>query len=155
MKTCYKCKETKPLTEFHKSALTKDGYGNDCKMCRRNNYLKRKNKNPLHTYWIAKRSECKQKGISFNLTEDYLKDIWTNSCPVFGTPMVIGTGSRGDGYNSHLDRIDPEKGYVIGNVAWISGRANRIKYNASAEDLRKIADWMERATTIPSGSTLK
>ena len=155
MKTCYKCKDTKPFSEFHKSSLTKDGYGNDCKVCRSNNYLERKNKNPLHTYWIAKRSECKQKGIKFNLSEEYLKDIWTDKCPIFGTEMKIGTGSRGDGYNSHLDRINPDNGYVIGNVAWISGRANRIKYNASVEDLRKIADWMERATTISKESTLK
>lgn len=155
MKQCYKCKVTKLLTEFHKSSRTKDGYGNDCKECRSANYQDRKNKNPLHTYLIAKRSECKQKGLQFDLTLEYLESIWTDKCPVFGTPMKIGTGSRGDGYNSHLDRIDPLKGYVIGNVAWISGRANRIKYNASADDLRKIADWMERATTISKESTLK
>lgn len=155
MKTCYKCKETKPFTDFHKSALIRDGYGNDCKVCRSNDYLSRKNKNPLHIYLIAKRSECRQKGIDFNLTEEYLRDIWVDTCPIFGTPMKIGTGSRGDGYNSHLDRLNPDKGYVIGNVAWISGRANRIKYNASAEDLRKIASWMERATTISKESTLK
>lgn len=44
---------------------------------------------------------------------------------------------------------------VIGNVSWISGRANRIKYNATVEELRAVADWMERATTIPKGSTPK
>lgn len=41
------------------------------------------------------------------------------------------------------------------NVAWISGRANRIKYDASIEELRQIVDWMERVTTIPKGSTIK
>lgn len=58
-------------------------------------------------------------------------------------------------FSAHLDRLDPNKGYVIGNVSWISGRANRIKYNATVEELRAIADWMERATTIPQGSTPK
>lgn len=58
-------------------------------------------------------------------------------------------------HSAHLDRLGPNKGYVIGNVSWISGRANRIKYNATVEELRAIADWMERATTIPQGSTPK
>jgi len=31
---------------------------------------------------------------------------------------------------------------VIGNVAFISERANRIKDNASMEEMYKIADWI-------------
>jgi hypothetical protein len=155
MKTCNRCKQTKELKDFDRNSREKDGYGATCKVCKKEDYLKRKNKNPIQTYFIAKRSECKQKGFAFDLDLDYLVSIWTPECPVFGTPMKIGTGGRGDGYNSHLDRIDPALGYVKGNVAWISGRANRIKYNASSEELRKIADWMERATTISKESTLK
>lgn len=148
MKTCNHCKISKEQTEFDKNSSNKDGLNNTCKVCKKEDYIRRKNRNPVHTYFIAKRSECKQKNIPFDLTEEYLMSIWTEECPVFGTPMKLGTGGRGDGYNSHLDRLDPNKGYVMGNVAWISGRANRIKYNATVEDLRKIADWMERATTI-------
>ena len=155
MKTCNHCKIEKPFSEYFKTSRAIDGLGPTCKVCRNLDYQKRKERDPIHTYFVAKRSECKQKGFPFNLTEQYLKDIWQDSCPVFNTPMVIGTGGRGDGYNSHLDRIIPEHGYVKGNVAWISGRANRIKYNATVSDLRAIADWMERATTIPKGSTLK
>lgn len=147
MKLCNHCKQEKPLSDFDKTYRSTDGYSRTCKVCKKEDYLRRKDKNPIHIYFIAKRSECKQKGFQFDLTEQYLQDIWTEYCPVFGTPMKLGTGGRGDGYNSHLDRIDPSKGYVKGNVAWISGRANRIKYNATANDLRLIADWMERATT--------
>ena len=149
MKTCNHCKIEKPFSEFFKTARALDGFGPTCKVCRNLDYQRRKERNPIHIYFVAKRSECKQKGFRFDLTEQYLQDIWTDFCPIFHTPMVIGTGGRGDGYNSHLDRIIPEVGYVKGNVAWISGRANRIKYNASVKDLRDIADWMERATTIP------
>ena len=149
MKQCNHCKEIKDISQFDRDSNKPDGYNPTCKICKKEDYLRRKNRNPLHTYFIAKRSECKQKGIEFDLTEEYLKEIWTDTCPVFKTPMKLGTGGRGDGYNSHLDRLKPELGYVKGNVAWISGRANRIKYNASTEELRAIADWMERATTIP------
>lgn len=33
MKTCPKCNQTKPLSEFYKNCATKDGYLNDCKIC--------------------------------------------------------------------------------------------------------------------------
>ena len=38
---------------------------------------------------------------------------------------------------------------------WISGRANRIKYNATIDELERILTYMKGATTIPKGSTLK
>ena len=155
MKKCNHCLELKPISEFFKDKNKEDGFGSSCKICRNNDYLKRKDRNPIHTYFIAKRSECKQKGFLFDLTEEYLMSIYTPYCPIFKTPMKIGTGGRGDGYNSHLDRIIPELGYVAGNVAWISGRANRIKYNATVNELRSIADWLERATTISKESTPK
>ena len=35
MKKCCKCKEKKPLTEFHKMKRAKDGLQFKCKSCRR------------------------------------------------------------------------------------------------------------------------
>ena len=34
-KTCAKCKQIKPLSEFHKSKVTKDGLVRECKDCKR------------------------------------------------------------------------------------------------------------------------
>ncbi len=49
--------------------------------------------------------------------------------------------------NSHdaspsLDRLEPTRGYVKGNVAVISYRANRIKTDATAEELQRVLDWV-------------
>lgn len=42
-----------------------------------------------------------------------------------------------------LDRKDPTKGYVRGNVAWISFRANRIKSDASQQELERILNYVK------------
>jgi hypothetical protein len=46
-----------------------------------------------------------------------------------------------------LDRINPEKGYVRGNIAIISYRANRMKADGTADEHRLIAEWIRRMTT--------
>ena len=43
-----------------------------------------------------------------------------------------------------LDKFEPRKGYVPGNIAVISSLANRIKSDTTdPEVLRKVANWME------------
>jgi hypothetical protein len=37
----------------------------------------------------------------------------------------------------------PAKGYVKGNVAVISTRANRIKSNATYKEIQMVADWVK------------
>ena len=43
-----------------------------------------------------------------------------------------------------LDRIDISKGYVLGNVAVISLKANTLKNNADIEQLRRILSYVEK-----------
>lgn len=118
-------------------------------------YRRRCEERPFHMYALTKRSWCKSRGIEFDLDEAYLRGLWTGVCPVFGLelniPMKEARG-RGSNHTAHLDRLRPDLGYVRGNVAWISGRANRIKYDASLSELKMIVGWMERVTTIPEGS---
>lgn len=44
---------------------------------------------------------------------------------------------------AELDRLVPSKGYVKGNVRWISRRANRIKSDATIDELKKILKYVE------------
>lgn len=43
-----------------------------------------------------------------------------------------------------LDRINPDRGYVPGNVQVISFRANTLKNNATREELAKVLAYMKR-----------
>lgn len=80
-------------------------------------------------------------GIPWDLDENYLRELFTGVCPVFG--CAIHAGGAKDDYKAELDRLIPSKGYVRGNVRWISSRANRLKSDASIGELKKILKYME------------
>lgn len=86
------------------------------------------------------KSRAKKLGLEFNLTpEDF---VIPEFCPIFGVRLERG----GKGYHENspsVDRLDPNKGYVKGNISVISFRANRIKADATSSELRIIADWID------------
>jgi hypothetical protein len=69
--------------------------------------------------------------------------VWPAVCPVFGTPLDYFTSKVSEDSVS-FDRIDGEKGYVKGNVAVMSWRANRIKNNGTALEHQQLADYMNK-----------
>lgn len=78
-------------------------------------------------------------GLPFNLT---LADIEIPEvCPVLGIQIVFGRGQVQSG-SPTLDRVLPEKGYVRGNVAVISHRANQIKSNGTVEEHEAVLRYM-------------
>lgn len=92
---------------------------------------------------------AKNKGLAFDIDRDYIRSIFTSHCPIFGTPLEWST-DRNNGYRAlpnspSLDRIDPLKGYVKGNVWIISYRANTIKNDASHEELKLVTEAVGRA----------
>lgn len=79
------------------------------------------------------RARAKLNGIEFNLVESDLQIPET--CPLLGVTLAPGTNENHDNAPS-LDRIDPTKGYLPGNVQVISHMANRAKSNLSDAQLR-------------------
>ena len=84
------------------------------------------------------------KKLTFGIDTDYLCSIFPDDgkCPVFGIELVWG-GKRTN--SPSLDQINPNGGYVEGNVRWLSDRANRVRNNANLEDLKKVASWLRKA----------
>lgn len=89
------------------------------------------------------RIRAREKNLPFNLTKQHLSSIWTGMCPIFNTPLSwkVKHGVNPDNMAT-LDRIVPSKGYVEGNVVFLSNRANRIKNDASSRELFAIANWL-------------
>lgn len=84
-------------------------------------------------------------GLECSITTDCVEQMLIRQprCPVFGTVFPVGPHGRGLVPESpSLDRLDPNKGYVVGNVALISHRANSMKRDATLAELEKLVAWM-------------
>lgn len=82
----------------------------------------------------------KEKDIELSIAPEDI--AIPDTCPILGIPLKRGKNKRHDG-SPTLDRIDSNKGYVVGNIGVLSYRANWIKNDGTVEEHLKIADWMD------------
>lgn len=131
---CKSCGEYKEAAFFTPFKGGRNGLYPHCKACRVDRAKEQwKQKSYKKKIYDRCKTRAKQKGFEFTIE---LEDIIIPSlCPVFAVEMV-------GKYAPSLDRIDSSKGYVKGNVQVISTRANILKNNATAEELRKVADFI-------------
>lgn len=80
-----------------------------------------------------------RKNIPCSLTE---KDISIPEvCPILGIPLKWGDKLSDN--TPSIDRMVPSLGYVKSNCRVISMKANRLKNNASLEELKRLVEYME------------
>jgi hypothetical protein len=103
-------------------------------------------RHPNRRMWSVAKQRARKYGVEFSIDPSDI--VIPPVCPVFGFPLRSGVGrSKGPGGNDDspsLDRIDPSKGYVKGNVRVISHMANSMKRGATGEQLLQFAEWIRR-----------
>ena len=101
-------------------------------------------KNKRYKIWCSLKKRAKLKGFEFNLDLEDIPQI-PEFCPVLGIKIISNDGANKPTDNSpSIDRIDSKKGYIKGNIRIISNRANRIKSDATIEELRKVLEDYEK-----------
>lgn len=79
-----------------------------------------------------------------NITIDDMIDVWESQngvCPFTGVKLTIHGYNKNDGdilYTASLDRIDSKKGYIKGNIRWVSKGINLLKSNKSDDDVWEV-----------------
>lgn len=141
----YKCNSCikKEKAEWARKKRAADPQGNlDRSYTHRQNV---KNNNPIRYTASQQRSSASKRakalGLRFNLTTDYIQEISPDKCPILGITIKYGGGDKSK-YSASLDRIEPAKGYVIGNVQIICNLANMMKSNATEDELSSFAKWV-------------
>lgn len=108
---------------------------NECNAAYMRHYLQdRRQRHPDVELVARAKKRASRLGIPFALAQPI---TMPKRCPALGILLTPG-GSRRDGSPS-LDRIDPRQGYVSGNVRVVSDRANRLKGDRTADQLRALA----------------
>jgi hypothetical protein len=97
-------------------------------------------KNPIKAMLQRARRRARDMNIEFNLTA---KDIVIpDICPALGIKLLRGNSDQDS--SPSLDRIDNDKGYVVGNIVVVSFRANRMKSNSTVGELKRLVEFYEQ-----------
>lgn len=95
--------------------------------------------NPIARMLKSAGVRARARGLEFNITAADL--TVPTVCPVLGIPLALDCIPKTKDSSPSLDRIDNTKGYVKGNVIVVSFKANRIKADATWQELRRISDF--------------
>ena len=142
-KECRTCGEFRSLDMFYRNSNTADGLDGRCKPCesirRKKSYFEDFDRETLNRI----RHRSIKKGILFDLNIDDIPDV-PKYCPILDIELKINWGGRAQAFNSPtLDKIDPNLGYVRGNIAWISAEANRLKQDNTRDTLLKLLRYLD------------
>ncbi len=156
---CTKCKELKDFeTEYYVNKRCKGGRARMCKECYRlstRRYFKGRHDNPVIRLIDSCRNRSYTEGTTHAITEADL--VLPETCPYLGIKLdyrrASEKGQKRTPDAASVDRIDPTKGYVPGNVQVISDLANRMKQDATVEELLAFADGVLRVHGPPSNTS--
>lgn len=161
-KRCPRCKVVKKPVEYPVSRVKRFGRDAYCRDCKRKNFSeyttkeerlkwgkqsakRMKNKNPIYyrmrELLMRCRSRAKARGIKFNLTLKHLLSITGTHCPVYGVKFDFDSRIKFMDNAPTLDRFNPKLGYTKNNTEVICWRANRTKFDATPDELRKLSEW--------------
>lgn len=134
--------------------LRSDGraWRRQCKVCRNRRTVlrrysndERKIKSRLSKY----KSNSIALGLPCDLDYEYLLkqlEFQNRQCFYSDEPLIFpGIGEGRNGRSPTVDRIVPERGYVKGNVVWCIEKCNRMKNDATIDELKIwMPNWYSR-----------
>ena len=89
-------------------------------------------------------AKCKKNEIEFGFTDyNHFRSVvnMPEHCPILGVKLFYGVGRNNE--KAEIDRIDITKGYIPGNVAIISAKANQLKQDNTTETLSSLLRYIE------------
>jgi len=76
--------------------------------------------------------------MEWDIDLDHIKNLWQKQkkrCALSGVFMTWHGGEGRQDLNASIDRKDPTKGYIIGNVQLVAQRVNTIKHTLGEGEL--------------------
>lgn len=85
------------------------------------------------------------RNLDFAVSIEYLWNLFLNQkkiCALSGLPLAFGANNGKIEGTASLDRIDPTKGYVEGNVQWVHKIVNNMKWDMLQEHFIKMCNFV-------------
>lgn len=76
-------------------------------------------------------------GVPFDLTYEDMR--WDDTCPCCGKEYVLGEAHRNN--SPSIDKLIPERGYVLDNIVFCCSTCNRRKSDMTPKEMYQIADF--------------
>jgi hypothetical protein len=105
-------------------------------------------RNPARSLLWSAKARALRENLPFDLEES--DTAVPNLCPVLGIPLLFADRGRSDNTPS-VDRLDPTLGYVKGNIAVISWRANRMKARFDLHEFEALVRWWNLKQMVQGG----
>lgn len=97
---------------------------------------RRRESDPVKYRLNDKRADAKQKGVAFNLTEDWYLAHFSQGCEMTGHDLEFHGGSP---WSAEIDRIDPGGDYTMDNCRIVCAIYNRARMRFSDEAVIEFA----------------
>jgi hypothetical protein len=140
-RVCSICGHKKDVKEFHKNKAQPHGRTHYCRSCRvKENAIR----------WAARlcRSARNRKKLECDITKEDVLEMFEKQggmCYWYGIPM-IPTENFKDPQQPSLDRLDPDKGYVKGNVVLTCLAANFGRNRTDIERFKEFVEVLRKKT---------
>lgn len=149
MKVCSLCDQRLPITDFPLHKLSRGGRLRRCRGCQNTAVRKSQEKSksdPRFRMLMSSRSNALSKGLEHTIS---VEDIpLPEVCRYLGIRIDYRRCSERGRLRSFdapsIDRIDPTRGYVPGNIQVISDLSNRMKQDATIPQLLAFAEGVIR-----------
>lgn len=87
------------------------------------------------------RIKAKNRNIEFSITLDYLikiLDLQQHKCVYSKQDITFPKNCKDSNFTASLDRIDSSKGYIEGNVQWVTKRVNSMKNDMTEKEFIEL-----------------
>jgi hypothetical protein len=128
---------------FKEKIMTKNrkDYDKEYYIKNRDRILNRKKNDRWNDRIKHAKARANKMGFDFNLDREFLDSIATEYCPILNLKLSYTENTVIQDNSATIDRIDNTKGYTKDNIQILSYLANRMKSNASDNELLAFAKY--------------
>lgn len=148
---CHKCGQYLPIEEFqhNKHYDYRDHHEARCRKCKTKQMQEvRKSyddetrlEKTLRMRFYAARDRANKRGLKFELTTEFLKELWEKQdgkCAITKLPMTFINDEGRTYTNVSIDQIEPNGGYTKENVQLVCMAVNQLKSDFTMNEVLTI-----------------